>query len=99
MEPLQLPQPPSKLEFLEYLERNYGYLATLADLETSPYLLQTFEEFQSEELRKSIYEDYFSDDWRSGQEVHKVVITQRLYQTSPESKQAWFSKSIFLSEN
>ena len=158
MEPLQLPQPPSKFEFLEYLKfeyleinnrywptllaefgyaatlagletllaepidvyqditlggRNkfcligdigefcfestlaelkllaeYGYEPTLADIETSPYLLQWFEKFQSEELRKSIFfEEYFLDNWRSGQEVHKIVITQRLYQTSPNSTQ------------
>ena len=27
-------------------------------------------------------------NWREGQEIHKVVITQRLYQTSPNSTQA-----------
>ena len=66
----------------------YGYEATLADLETSPDLLEWFEKFQSEELRKRIFEEYFNGDWRSGQEVHKVVIIQRLYQTSPNSTQA-----------
>ena len=65
----------------------YGYEPTLADLETSPDLLEWFEEFQSGELRGSIFEEYFNGDWRSGQEVHKVVITQRLYQTSPNSTQ------------
>ena len=68
-----------------------GYEPTLADLESSPDLLKWFEEFQSEELRKrvslSIFEEYFNGDWRLGQEVHKVVITQRLYQTSPNSTQ------------
>ena len=69
----------------------YGYEPTLADLESSPDLLKWFEEFQSEELRKrvslSIFEEYFNGDWRLGQEIHKVVITQRLYQTSPNSTQ------------
>ena len=65
----------------------YGYQPTLSDLETSPDLLEWFEWFQSEELRKNIFEEYFNGDWRSGQEVHKVVITQRLYQTSPNSTQ------------
>ena len=65
----------------------YNYEPTLADLETSPDLLEWFEEFQSGELRGSIFEEYFNGDWRSGQEVHKVVITQRLYQTSPNSTQ------------
>ena len=80
--------PPTKPEFLEYLEEYYShYEYELADLESSPDLLEWFEEFQSEELRKNIFEEYFHGDWRSGQEVHKVVITQRLYQTSPNSTQ------------
>ena len=33
------------------------------------------------------FEEYFNGDWRLGQEVHKLVITQRLYQTSPNSTQ------------
>ena len=84
MEPITPPQPPTKPEFLEYYSL-YEY--ELADLESSPDLLEWFEEFQSEELRKNIFEEYFNGDWRSGQEVHKVVITQRLYQTSPNSTQ------------
>ena len=35
-----------------------------------------------------VIEEYFNGDWRLGQEVHKVIITQRLYQTSPDSTQA-----------
>ena len=97
IEPLQPPQPPSKFDYLEYLEREFGYNSTLA--ETSPYFLEFFEKFQSEQLRKSIYGDYFSGDWRSGQEVHKVVITKRLYQISPESIQARFSKPNFIPKN
>ena len=122
IEPITPPQPPTKLEFLEYLDYEFGYeygheygyeygyeysyeysydyalLAeynfepTLADLETSPGLLEWFEQFQSEEMREivflSIFEEYFNGDWRSGQEFHKVVITQRLYQTSSNSTQA-----------
>ena len=110
IEPITPPQPPTKLDFLEYLKQEYSasndsyyindsyydyqyynYEPTLTDLETSPYLLEWFEEFQSEELRKRvsliIFDEYFNGDWRSGQEVHKVVITQRLYQTSPNSTQ------------
>ena len=114
IEPITPPQPPTKLDFLEYLKHEYstskdshyindsynindsllaeyGYEPTVADLESSPDLLKWFEEFQSEELRKrvslSIFEEYFNGDWRLGQEVHKVVITQRLYQTSPNSTQ------------
>ena len=36
----------------------------------------------------NIIEEYFNGDWRDGKEIHKVVITQRLYQTSPNSTQA-----------
>ena len=35
-----------------------------------------------------VIEEYFDGDWRKGHEVHKLVITQRLYQTSPNSTQA-----------
>ena len=91
MEPITPPQPPTKPEFLEYVEEYYSNIIQLfyelADLETDPFLLEWFEWFQSEELRKNIFEEYFNGDWRSGQEVHKVVITQRLYQTSPNSTQ------------
>ena len=38
--------------------------------------------------RSNIIEEYFNGDWRKGQEIHNVVITQRLYQTSPNSTQA-----------
>ena len=36
----------------------------------------------------SYFLKYFNGDWRLGQEVHKFVITQRLYQISPNSTQA-----------
>ena len=87
---------PAELAALTLLSE-YDFEPTLADLETSPYLLQWFEEFQSGEL-SVIYKEYyqrigtievsFDGDWRKGQEFHKVVITQRLYQTSPNSTQA-----------
>ena len=35
-----------------------------------------------------VIEEYFYGDWRYGQEIHEVVITQRLYQTSSNSTQA-----------
>ena len=35
-----------------------------------------------------IIEEYFYGDWRKRQEFQKVVITQRLYQISPNSTQA-----------
>ena len=102
MELITPPQPPTKFDFLEYLKQhdkyyyesdNYYYefydlTPTLADLETSPYLLQWFEDFQTEKLRKNIFKEYFYGDWRRGQEFQKVIITQRLYQTSPNTTQA-----------
>ena len=92
MEPIPPAQPPTKLEFLEYLTEYHkkyfpNFVAELDILEL-PYYNEWFERYQSEEIRKSFFEDYFNDDWRSGQEVHKLVITQRLYQTSPNSTQA-----------
>ena len=86
MEVITPPPPSTKLEALEYLKQEYGFTATLADLETN--LLPFLEWFQSEERRKTIFEEYFIGNWRSGQEIHKVVITKRLYQTSPNSTQA-----------
>ena len=35
-----------------------------------------------------VIEEYFGGDWRSGQEIRKIVITQRFYQISPNSTQA-----------
>ena len=35
-----------------------------------------------------VIEAYFDGNWREGQEIHEVVITKRLYQTSPTSTQA-----------
>ena len=44
----------------------------------------------SEAFKMSVdaFEKYFDGDWRNGQEINKVVITQRLYQTSSNSTQA-----------
>ena len=42
-----------------------------------------------------IFEEYFRGDWRLGQAMSKIVITQRFYQISPNSTQAWFWKSNF----
>ena len=38
--------------------------------------------------QNSIFEEFFSGDWRKGQEISKIVITQRFYQISPSSTQA-----------
>ena len=36
----------------------------------------------------NVIEEYFNGNLREGQEIHQVVITQRLYQTSSNSTQA-----------
>ena len=38
--------------------------------------------------QNSIFEEFFSGDWRKGQEISKIVITQRFYQISSSSTQA-----------
>ena len=43
---------------------------------------------ESRELSKFIFEEYFDGDWRQGQEISKIVITQRFYQISSSSTQA-----------
>ena len=47
---------------------------------------------QSPELSKSFlmegFEEYFNGDWREGQGIRKIILTQSLYQISPHSTQA-----------
>ena len=48
-------------------------------------------DFEPQLLSKStqdLIEEYFHDEWQRGKEIRKVIITQRLYQTSPNSVQA-----------
>ena len=92
MEPLQPPQPPSKFEFLEYLTY-YGELFLNVSMDYLydyhyDFLNDYLEWFQSQQLSRIIFEEYFGGAWRNGQEICMVVITQRLYQTSPNSTQA-----------
>ena len=77
---------PYGYSYAYYPTLEFDYEQTLADLKTSPYFLRCFEEFQWKKL--GIFVEHFNGDWRSGQEIHKIVITQRLYQTSNYSKQA-----------
>ena len=39
-------------------------------------------------MSEAVIEQYFLGDWRSGQEISKIVITQRFYQISPNLTQA-----------
>ena len=95
IEPLE-PSEPTKFEFLEYLDQYHG----LSENVSMDYLYNNyynnFTDFQSIELQKSFFEDFFEGDWRKGKEICKVVINQRLYQISPSSTQAWFWKSKFV---
>ena len=51
----------------------------------------TYRDWRGRLLSKSrldVIEEYFDCAWRLGQEVNKIVITQRLYQISPYTTQA-----------
>ena len=86
IEPLE-PQLPTKFEFLEYLDDYYN-LDDIQNETLNDFLNENLEVYQSRELSRSIFEEYFNGDWRLGHQIRKVVITQRLYQISPNSKQA-----------
>ena len=99
IEPLE-PQLPTKFEFLEYLD-DLSYLSENVSIDylydnlydyyygfLNDFLNENLEVYQSRELSRSIFEEYFNGDWRLGHQIRKVVITQRLYQISPNSKQA-----------
>ena len=103
IEPLELPQY-TKFEFLEYLNY-YGWLDYYEHENVSMDYLYDYHNnyltddlldwFQSQQLSRIIFEEYFNGDWRKGQEIFKVVITQRLYQISQNSTQAWFLDTNF----
>ena len=80
-----------KIQPLEAPEQNYS----IEYLYYNDYLDVNLEKFQSKELSKSIFEEFFSGDWRKGQEISKIVITKRFYQISSSSTQAWFSNIDF----
>ena len=80
-----------KIQPLEAPEQNYSmeYLYYNDYLDDKIYLEKSYlEKFQSKELSKSIFEEFFSGDWRKGQEISKIVITKRFYQISSSSTQA-----------
>ena len=92
IQPLEVPEPPTRFDFLKYLDDIYGLsqnysIEYLYDF-LYDFLDYNLEKFQSNELPKSIFEEFFSGDWRKGQEISKIVITQRFYQISPSSTQA-----------
>ena len=53
-----------------------------------PPLLDWSGQFTLGKSKLDVIQEYFRGDWRSGQEISKIVITQRLYQISTNSTQA-----------
>ena len=100
VEPTEPLQPPTIEEFMEGVLKYPGSFQTMYHLPDDAQLIEFFEYFEwykSRELSRAekerIVQGYvimenFVADWRKGQEIHKVVITQRLYQISSTSTQA-----------
>ena len=93
IQPLELPPPPTKLDFLEYLDQyngwtDYGFSMDYLYDYHYYFLHYNLEWFQSQAVPDSVFEEHFGGDWRKGQEIRKIVITQTLYQISPNSTQA-----------
>ena len=44
----------------------------------------------SEQKINAIIDETFPDNWRIGKEIHQIVISQILYQVSPETTESWF---------
>ena len=105
IQPLKAPEvpptePPTKFEFLEFLDQTYDWYNYAMENASIDYLYDLYydylddnlEWFQSKKvndyLSKSIFEEYFNGDWRKGHEFQKIVITHRLYQISPTATQA-----------
>ena len=94
IEPLQLSRPANSSDFFEYVRKEYGFEETdfgdiPSDIRSS--LSDEFNRFWSEKesmILRSYIEENFDGDWRMGKEICKVVLTQKFYQTSPNSTQA-----------
>ena len=99
-EPLELPQF-TKFELLELIvQRQYDYPLESGALDflydyNYDYLVDKLEWYQAQKVedylskrRDVLFEEYFNGDWRKGHEFHKIVITHRLYQISPNATQA-----------
>ena len=102
IEPPVQAQPDTNFGFLDWLENKYRLTEEELEKYQEEQMLQFlswFEWFKMREMYSNatfdIYAEYFNGDWRKGQEIHKVVITKRLYQISPDLTQAWFSNSNF----
>ena len=80
---------------IDYLYDNLDDISFGQNKSLNDFLNENLEWFQSKELFENIFQEYFNDNWRYGQPIRKVVISQRLYQISPNSTQAWFFCSTF----
>ena len=93
IEPLEAPEPPTKFEFIEFLDQNYNWMDNASldyiyDFYYDRILDEDLEWLQSKKLSLITFEEYFNGDWRNGHEFHKIVITNRLYQISSTATQA-----------
>ena len=97
IEPLEAPEPPTKFEFIEFLDQNYDWYYNWLDNASLDYIYDFYydrildehlEWLQSKKLSLIIFEEYFNGDWRNGHEFHKIVITHRLYQISSTATKA-----------
>ena len=93
IQPLEPPEPPTKVDLLYHMYDTYGWsqdISSISFLYDYFYdtLVDDLEWFQSKQLSNIIFEEYFNGDWGQGQEISKIVITQRFYQISPSSTQA-----------
>ena len=99
IQPLEAPEPPTNLEFLEFIDQTYNWYNYAMENASIDYLYDLYydylddnlEWFQlkkvKEDLSKSIFEEHFNGDWRKGHEFHKIVITYRSYQISSTATQ------------
>ena len=96
IQPLDTPEPPTKMDFFEYLYEQYAHYLNFDNPSMDyiydyldPYFGGLVAWYQRKEMRSfGVVEEYFNDNWRKGQAIHKIVITQRFYQVSPNSTQA-----------
>ena len=75
---------------IDYLYDNLDDISFGQNESLNDFLDENLEGFQAGELLDNIFQEYFNDNWRYGQPIRKVVISQRLYQISPNSTQACF---------
>ena len=73
---------------IHYLYDNLDDISFRQNESLNDFLNENLEGFQAKVVSENIFQEYFNDNWRYGQPIRKVVISQRLYQISPNSTQA-----------